>query len=175
MALLDSTICFRVVDLKPFISFRFLRQVLALGCVWAYLAATIPLLPLAMAGLAWVDGDHRVSIGFTGKSLKIILAHDPADPAKAPEHIHCALTQGVLLLSEACQDGAPDHVLQFHQGHSPSQRENRAPSLVTSPGQSPASLSTVAFILPSPAKELRPRLVLAPPSPNVVRTTVLLI
>lgn len=163
------------MDVKPFISFRSLRQVLALVCVWVYLAATIPLFPLATAGLAWIDGDHRVSIGFTGTSLKIVLSHDPADPAKAPQHIHCALTHGVLLLSETCQEGAPDHVLQFRHSHFSSQRENRSPSRVTAPSEPPVSLFTLAFTLPTPGRELRPRFVPPPSSPDVVRTTVLLI
>lgn len=161
-----------------------LRQALALWCVWAYLAATIPLIPLTTACLAWIDGDHHVSIGFSGHSLNVILAHDDADPQKSSDHLHCALTQGVLLFqgglrySEDSQDKSSDHVLQFRHCQIPGQRESREPWASNAPIQSPVFLSALAFDLPSPAAELfasAPRSPSVSPSVHIVRTTVFLI
>lgn len=174
----------RRVDMKRIRSIASLRQTLALWCAWAYLAATIPLIPLATACLAWIDGDHRVSIGFTGDSLNVILAHDSRDPQKSPDHIHCALTQGVLLFQgdiryqETPQDGSSDHVLQFRHCQVPSQRENREPWMSKAPGQCPGFLSALAFNLPASAEKLTASVPDSPPvspSVQVARTTILVI
>jgi hypothetical protein len=98
------------------------------GRLWVVLAllfAQIPgLVPLLCAGVAWIDGEHRVQLGSGADGYHVVLHHD-ANAAPGTEyyyrHQHCLLSRTLVAFANPDSSKTPDHVLSFHNG---SQTEN---------------------------------------------------
>jgi len=74
------------------------------------------LLPLAFAGLAWLDGEHRVQLGTGEKGYQLVLRHDAnaaPDSAYFYQHQHCVVGRMLVALASTKPDASQDHVLSF--------------------------------------------------------------
>lgn len=96
-----------------------------LWVVLALLIAQIPgLIPLLCAGIAWVDGEHRVELDSGSEGYQLVLHHDTnaaPDSEYYYRHQHCLLSRALVALANPDSSSNPDHVLSFQ---SASQTEN---------------------------------------------------
>jgi hypothetical protein len=89
------------------------------------LAICSPLLPLATAMAAWMDGDHSVCFVARPGEVHLELRHARGTGPLAPMHHHGATTRALLVFSEPASPSDPDHILEFASGQLFS-RETRA-------------------------------------------------
>jgi hypothetical protein len=85
--------------------------------VLVLLLVQIPgLLPLAFAGLAWLDNEHRVQLGTGAEGYQLVLKHDAnaaPDSAYFYQHQHCVVGRMLVALASTKPDASQDHVLSF--------------------------------------------------------------
>ena len=89
------------------------------------LAICSPLLPLATALAAWMDGDHSVCFVARPGEVHLELRHARGAGPLEPVHHHGAATRALLVFSEPASSPDPDHILEFASGQLFS-RETRA-------------------------------------------------
>lgn len=94
------------------------RPVWAVCCLLAYLFSATPLLPIATALVAWVDGEHYVLLSADNASMRIVLRHDARDGRTALTHSHCVVSRALSLLAEPAGPEHSDHVLSFQKASS---------------------------------------------------------
>ncbi len=113
--------------MSPRIASRSPRGVAALAMLFVMLQLTIcsPLLPLATAVAAWVDGDHSVCFVARPGEVHLELRHARGTGPLEPIHHHGATTRALLVFSEPASPTDPDHILEFASGQLFS-RETRA-------------------------------------------------
>jgi hypothetical protein len=74
------------------------------------------LVPLLFAGIAWLDGEHRVELDSGTAGYQLILKHD-ADAAPgstfSSQHHHCAMDRLLVAFANSAQDKDTDHVFSF--------------------------------------------------------------
>ena len=149
-------------------------------CLLAYFLSATPLLPIATALVAWVDGEHRVELSADRDGTRVVLGHDARDPRKALTHSHCAVSRLLTLLAEPSGQDHADHILNFQCGSSTTLREATpwvaAPQTDAGP-VAPASVPAVLLPRLVPKVEEAPLLDIPPPAICVLvaRATVLLI
>lgn len=148
-------------------------------CLLAYLLSATPLLPVITALVAWVDGEHRVSLSADKDSTRIVLSHDARDPRMALTHAHCAVSRALMLLAESSGPVDSDHILNFQSASSTTLREATPSAAVP--------IADKILVPPAPADAVvltrlltnveAPLLDIPPPATSVVvaRATVLLI
>jgi hypothetical protein len=86
-----------------------------------YLAIASGIVPLAVAGVETLSGEHRVRVQLAEDHLDVVLAHDRSKIAGSldacpPGHHHSLATRLVCLLAEQAP-GHPDHVFHFSRTH----------------------------------------------------------
>lgn len=86
-------------------------------CLLAFLCSAPQVLPTVTAVLAWIDGEHDVSVTMDEQSMRVVLSHDRSDALKSPRHLHCALTRAITALAEPAPFQG-DHILNFGSGSS---------------------------------------------------------
>ena len=153
-------------------------RLVAVLCLLAYLFGATPLLPMGTALVAWLDGDHYVSLNTQDNGLKIVLHHDNANTRTALTHSHCLVAGALVLMSKPSCSSEPDHVLSFRNGSSTALREVSAP-LLSSRLQAQIAPSLAALSLaPAPIIDIETPLLPIPPpalSVSIVRATIFLI
>ncbi len=143
-----------------------------------YLCACTPLAALSAAGIAWFDGEHQVRLSMGAEGLSVVLQHDDQQLRVPSSHIHCLVSNALVLLAETPTSSESDHVISFlnsNAGGLASWNERVAPG-------SPHAITTVLCTRNSPlrlaAASCLPQLLSLPPpetSVHVVRSTVFLI
>lgn len=86
-------------------------------CLLAFLSSAPQVLPSVTAMLAWIDGEHHVSVTMDAQSMRVVLSHDQSGELKSPHHLHCALTRAITALAEPAPFQGP-HILNFCSGYS---------------------------------------------------------
>lgn len=152
---------------------------LAVICLWAHLCSVTHLLPSITAVIAWIDGQHNVSIRLDDNGSEVVLSHDETDGRKSTAHDHCVVSQFLIAFAEA-PTGEADHLVDFDltqvsARRSSSQRSEALPadllpshfpsfSRLTETSRVPFAVATSAPAILSPA-----------PSVTVAHTVVILI
>jgi hypothetical protein len=155
------------------------RPIWASMWLLAYFLSATPLLPIATALVAWVDGEHRVALSADKDGTRVVLGHDARDPRKAFTHLHCAVSRVLTLLAKPSGPDHADHVLNFQCGSSTTLREATPCVAVPQADAGPVAPASVpAVVLPSLVSNVEARLLDIPPpamAVMVARATVLLI
>ncbi len=74
------------------------------------------LLPLLFAGLAWVDGEHKVQLGSSDSTYQVVLRHDrnaAAEPLHSWQPRHCPVGEFLVALAKPVSGEEQDHVISF--------------------------------------------------------------
>lgn len=144
-----------------------------------YLCASTPLAALSAASIAWMDGEHQVRLSMGSEGLTVLLQHNEQQIQVPSSHIHCLVSDALVLLAEAPTESDSDHVLSFASlkvgGLLPSFNERVEPAL-------PHNFVVVdrvgcSLIRPALLSSLPQLLALPPPHASVfiARSTVFLI
>lgn len=143
-----------------------------------YLCACTPLAALSAAGIAWFDGEHQVRLSMGAEGLSVVLQHDDQQLRVPSSHVHCLVSNALVLLAESPTTSESDHVLSFlnsNAGGLVSWNERLAPG---SPHAITLDFCTKSSPLRLSTGSCLPQLLSLPPpetSVGVVRSTVFLI
>ncbi len=148
-------------------------------CLLAYLLSATPLLPVATAVIAWLDGEHHVTLAMEKDGVSVVLGHDERDARKSLTHTHCIVSSALTLLAEPAGPAHSDHVLNFQAGNvaTPGKAVAHLPAPIASE-TSTIPVSIAERVLPVIVTKVEAPLLDIPPpatSVTVARATVLLI
>lgn len=82
-------------------------------CLVLQLAVWSPLLPLATALIAWMDGGHLIRFVASGDETHVELRHERGVAGREVSHHHTPLVRSLLCFSKSSHAGEADHVLAF--------------------------------------------------------------
>ena len=165
------------------------RRIAVVGmvCLLLQLAWCSPLLPLATALAAWIDGGHSVVFVAGAADTRLELRHD-AQPLAAlspqsPTHQHGTVIRALMVFAEPASSSDPDHVIAFAAAEFATSTSRSAWLRIREgselrPRQSFLSAASTGFAIHSfGTRVFRPRVPDRPPDPGVAlsRSVVLLI
>ncbi len=82
-------------------------------CLVLQLAVWSPLLPLATALIAWMDGGHAIRFVASGDETHVELRHERGAAGQEMVHQHTPLVRSLMCFSKPSNSGEADHVLTF--------------------------------------------------------------
>jgi hypothetical protein len=82
-------------------------------CLVLQLAVWSPLLPLATALIAWMDGGHTIRFTASGDETHVELRHERGVVGWELIHHHTPLIQSLVCFSKPSNSGEADHILAF--------------------------------------------------------------
>lgn len=101
----------------------FLSASLAVICLWAHLCSVAHLLPSLTAVVAWIDGQHYVSIRIDDNGSRVVLSHDETIGRMSARHSHRVVSQILVAFAESPTAEA-DHLVDFSQTHVSARRSS---------------------------------------------------
>jgi hypothetical protein len=82
-------------------------------CLVLQLAVWSPLLPLATALIAWMDGGHTIRFVASGDETHVELRHERGVVGQKIVHHHTPLIRSLVCFSKPSNSGEADHILAF--------------------------------------------------------------
>jgi len=150
----------------------------AMVCLLVYLCTATVLVPGGAAVLAWLGGEHRVTMASTPSGVRVVLHHDLKAGDINVGHSHGILSRTVTLLAQYSTPGETDHVLDFAQCGDAAKSDGPALPALDGVAIPTEFVPALAWILPAPPTKAGVSLWENPPlgaSLAIVRSTVFLI
>lgn len=82
-------------------------------CLVLQLAVWSPLLPLATALIAWMDGGHAIRFVASGDETHVELRHERGVVGRKMVHHHTPVIRCLVCFSQPSNSGEADHILTF--------------------------------------------------------------
>jgi hypothetical protein len=104
-----------MVKMRGIRSLQRQRGLAVLGslCLVLQLAVCSPLLPLATALIAWMDGGHSIRFVVSGDETHVELRHEHGVLGRELNHQHTPLLRSMMCFSKRSTSVQGDHILEF--------------------------------------------------------------